>query len=346
MKQKNHLQVFLTVLFLLLSAVLFSAKGPCTPLLKKMAAWFPFDETGGDIAYNLFGPEHGYLMNGPEFVDSGMVNNALRFDGSNDYVEVVHHSRIDFGTGDFTVEAWIKTTGAYGNIVSKRHQHNSPGYLFMVFRGTLLLQLTDDVNGWFNYIDPRYNTGETYPRVDDGLWHHVAVTVNRDNPLGGKMYMDGVVVYVFNPTNRQGSLDTGANLWIGQQGGGGQYFNGIIDELSLYPKAFNYKKINRIYLAGADGKCKPGPLSVSLNVYDKGNRYRADAVPNGGTGKYSYTWDCSLNLKLAHLMTNLKRSTAKFKKIDPQQSQAWIKVIVTDAFTQKSVEETVEFSLQ
>lgn len=344
MKQKTSLQVYLTLLFLLFSVVLFSAKGPCTPYHKKMAAWFPFDETGGDIAYNMFSPYDGLLMNGPEFV-GGMVNNALRFDGVNDYVEVAHHSNVDFGTGDFTVEAWIKTTDAYGNIVSKRHQHNSPGYLFMVYRGTLLLQMTDDVNGWANYLDPRYRTGEPYPRVDDGLWHHVAVTMDRDNPVGGKMYMDGVAVYTFNPTNRQGSLATGANLWIGREGGGGQYFGGIIDELSLYPKAFNYKKINRIYLAGADGKCRPGPLSVSLNLCDKRKRVRAVAVPAGGTWKYSVTWDCSLNLKRTHLTTNLKRSMAKFEKIESQQTQAWIKVIVTDKYTQKSVEETVEFSL-
>ena len=345
MTQRNHLTLFLTLFFLLFSAALFSAGRSCTPRQNKMAAWFPFDETGGNITENLFGPYPGYLMNGPGFVADGMVGNALYFDGINDYVEVAHHSRIDFGIGDFTVEAWIKTTDAYGNIVSKRHQHNSPGYLFMVYRGTLLLQMTDDENGWFNYIDPRYNTGEAYPRVDDGLWHHVAVTVIRDNTAGGKMYMDGVAVYVFNPTNRQGSLDTGANLLIGREGGGSQYFNGIIDELSLYPKALNRKKINRIYLAGADGKCKPGPLSVSLNAYDKGNRVRVDAVPGGGTGKYLYTWDCSLNLKLAHVMINTRRSNAKFNKIDTSQPQAWVKVIVTDVYTEKSIEKTVEFSL-
>ena len=260
-------------------------------------------------------------------------------------MEVAHHSCVDFGMGDFTFEAWIKTSDSYGNIVSKRHYHNSPGYLFMVYAGTLLLQMTDDIHGWFNYIDPRYRIpGAVYPRVDDNQWHHVAVTVDRDHSQGGKMYIDGVVVYTFNPTNRQGSLDTDANLWIGKEGGGGQYLYGLIDELSLYNKALRKNKINKIYQAGTAGKCKHRPLSVSLKVNGR-RKIVAVAKVSGGTGQYTFTWHCSLNLKRLHVFTNRKRSKAIFKRMrKSQQTEAWVEVTVFDKLSQRSVKMRETFS--
>jgi hypothetical protein len=362
-KFKNHYLVFLTVLFLLFSVTLFSGHGSddgngnqslsetsadgvmtsCTRIPRSIMAWFPFDETSGNIAYNMNGPVDGYLKNGPQH-EPGKVDYALKLDGYNDYVEVAHHSRVDFGMGDFTFEAWVKTSDSYGNIVSKRYYHNSPGYLFMVYAGTLLLQMTDDINGWFNYIDPRYRIpGAVYPRVDDNQWHHVAVTVDRDNSQGGKMFIDGVVVYTFNPTNRQGSLDTDANLWIGQEGGGGQYFYGLIDELSLYNKALGKNKIIKIYQAGAEGKCKTKPLSLSLKVNAR-RKIMAAAKASGGTGQYTFTWHCSLNLKLLQVFTHKQRSRAIFKRMsNSQQAEAWVEVTVLDELTQQSLKKKETF---
>jgi hypothetical protein len=128
-KFKNHCQVFLTVLFLLFSVTVFSdhrnddgngyqslsettADGvmtSCTRFHRSMQAWFPFDETDGNIAYNMYGPVDGDLKNGPQH-EPGKVDYALKLDGYNDYVEVAHHSRVDLGTGDFTIEAWVEVT--------------------------------------------------------------------------------------------------------------------------------------------------------------------------------------------------------------------------------------------
>jgi hypothetical protein len=312
----------------------------CIPIDDSLVAWFPLDETSGDIAYNISGPNDGFLRNGPQHVSAGKVDYALQLDGDDDYIEVPHHPRVDMGTGDFSIEAWIKTADLYGNIVSKRHQHNSPGYLFMVYSGRLLLQMTDDIHGWFNYYSSSSKT------VNDNQWHHVAVTVDRDNTQGGKMYVDGVVVYTFNPTNRQGSLDTGADMWIGQEGGGGQYYNGIIDELSLYKEALEGDQIIDIYNAGAYGKCKPDPsadpLSLSMKVKRARKTINAVARAYGGTGNYSFDWDCSLNLKLVDVRTGKKFSRAKFERLQNnswQSSPSWVEVIVTDTLTGKTITE-------
>jgi len=72
--------------------------------------------------------------------------------------------------------------------------------------------------------------------VADGSWRHLAVSVDRDDPAGGRIYVDGVLVWAFDPTDRQGSLDTGAELRIGRGHHPTEetWFEGAIDEVQLY----------------------------------------------------------------------------------------------------------------
>ena len=70
------------------------------------------------------------------------------------------------------------------------------------------------------------------------------------------MYVDGRLVYTFNPTNRQGSLNTSDALRIGQRDGSGSYFKGNLDEVTIYKRALSATQIRNEYQAGADGKCK------------------------------------------------------------------------------------------
>lgn len=44
----------------------------------------------------------------------------------------------------------------------------------------------------------------------------VAVTVDRDNPNGGVLYVDGAAVFTFDPTIRNLSLDNAGALHIGR----------------------------------------------------------------------------------------------------------------------------------
>ena len=42
--------------------------------------------------------------------------------------------------------------------------------------------------------------------VSDGEWHFVAVTVDRDSPAGIRLYVDGAIEAVCDPTPVPGSL--------------------------------------------------------------------------------------------------------------------------------------------
>lgn len=218
-----------------------------------LRGWWTLDEAFGPYAYELADGRTGLHVNGPTPV-AGQVGGGLDFDGSDDYVNVNDCSNLDIGTADFTIDAWIRTTDTSGMIVAKRSYNSGiyTGYLFMVNNGRLLLQIADATSSWYNY------TSSTMPTVNDGSWHLVAVSVDRDNPTGGRFYVDGSLVYTFNPTNRQGLLNNNSDLRIGRSIGGGSdhYFDGTIDEVEIFKRALSATEMQNLYNAGPAGKCK------------------------------------------------------------------------------------------
>ena len=85
------------------------------------------------------------------------------------------------------------------------------------------------------------------------------MTVDRDSPTGGRLYVDGVVVLTFNPTLEPGDLSNNAALLIG----GHSFppypgeFTGRIDEVEIFNRALSATEIQAIFDAGSAGKCKP-----------------------------------------------------------------------------------------
>ena len=53
----------------------------------------------------------GTLVNGTTFVQ--LNAGCLRCDGSNDYIEVLDNSSLDFGSSSFTVEYWFRKLNYY-----------------------------------------------------------------------------------------------------------------------------------------------------------------------------------------------------------------------------------------
>ena len=107
-----------------------------------------------------------------------------------------------------------------------------------------------------------FTTGD----LRDGNFHHVAVTVDRDNPDGGKLYVDGVPYY-FDPTENVGDLSNEEPLRIGVHPDISYgYFKGIIDEPAIYSRALSQSEILAIYNAGAAGKNNPNCTPPATNI--------------------------------------------------------------------------------
>lgn len=256
----------------------------CVQPPSDMVAWFPFDENTGNVAGNKMSIANQGTMNGATW-GSGKVSNALSFPGSNSAVQANDYPAINFGTGDFSIDAWIRlpnTAAGQGikTIVDKRNGtliQNTTGYLFFINNGKLALQLMP-LGSNFQY----YST-TTLPV---GSWVHVAVTVDRDDSLGIKFYLNGTLAGTANPTNRQGNLSNPSPLRIGKQANS-SFFNGGIDEVQLFNRVLTITEIAAIFNAGADGNCKPSSpptppqpmVQVSNNIVQ--NVPSSSIIPTG-----------------------------------------------------------------
>ena len=161
----------------------------------------------------------------------GKVGKALSFNGKR-YITVPDSDWLDLGKDDFAITFWMKTksTKDYNSIIDKRKGHYAPGYHVTLYNGRPLLCLCESPGGqnrWTNYV------ADT--TVNDGKGHYVAFYVERNNPSGGKIYVDGQCVKTFNPTGRNGSLNNDQDLLIGRHCvWKDKHFEGILDELWIF----------------------------------------------------------------------------------------------------------------
>lgn len=78
----------------------------------------------------------------------------------------------------------------------------------------------------------------------------------RVGPVSTTGQVAAAYVYTFNPTNRSGNTSNAARLEIGRTTGGGNYFDGAIDEVELFNRALSASEITSLWNAGDAGKCK------------------------------------------------------------------------------------------
>ncbi len=226
----------------------------CTPPPDNIVAWWPLDESTGAVAQEIVAANDGQDVNGPLKL-AGAVGNARQFNGSNSYVRVNDDPKIDLGTGNLTLDAWIQTSASnasYQGIVEKRSLSPDLGYALYLKQGKLAL-LLGDASTSTEYVAS--NTAN----LADGKWHHVAATEDRGNSAAGTtLYADGVPVMVL-PGYTGGNVDNAEKLLIGAMEPSASpswFFSGMIDEVEVFTRALSASEVSSIWGSGAAGKCK------------------------------------------------------------------------------------------
>jgi hypothetical protein len=203
----------------------------------------------------------------------GDTDTAARFDGVEDRVTMADPASgiFDFGTGDFTVEAWIKTS-VHGDRTVLGKKSSGP-YWFVV--------VTDDSGQTGRMRATIYDGAVTRKgygtvRVDDGAWHHVAVVFQRASGIA--FYVDGAAAG-FAAGAATGSIANSAPLQVGKTSGGG-YFSGDVDEAAVYNVALSAARIQAHYDTGYADTISP---AVTLTSPANGEE-TLDTTPTfGGT---------------------------------------------------------------
>ncbi|MEM9290282.1 MAG: LamG-like jellyroll fold domain-containing protein [Acidobacteriota bacterium] len=234
----------------------------CSPTPSKMVAWWPLDDTTDTDVFERRGGAVGERHGGATTVP-GKVRGALQLDGVDDFVEIPHHSSLNLGAGDFSIDLWLAAPPQSGVrvLVDKRSgqlRGRVHGFSLFLYNGRLGLQLADGPHT--NYV--------TQLNVADGQWHHVTVTVDRDNPEGIRWYLDGQLVgKAFDPTPRSGSLNTPTPLWFGKDRFLAGRLAGRMDEVEIFRKVLTAQEIASIHRSGSIGKCLCAPAVPGLRTW-------------------------------------------------------------------------------
>ncbi|MBI5360468.1 MAG: DUF2341 domain-containing protein, partial [Planctomycetes bacterium] len=205
-----------------------------------LAGSWHFSEGSGQVLNDMagngnngqLGSTSGADANDPSWTASGRFGSALSFNGASNYASIPYNPVFNFGTSNFGIDFWIKTTqgGMYPTIFSR----------------------TDDEwgiflrNGNIHFFTPtKGNIAFTSQTVNDGNWHFVSIV-----RLGATltMYVDAVSGY--SNTTWNDDITSVTALRLGYDGAN-QYFNGTLDEVRVHNRALSVSEIITRYNAGA-----------------------------------------------------------------------------------------------
>jgi hypothetical protein len=232
----------------------------CFPPPPEMNAWWTMDEPSGITVSESIAGMNGTRLGNPTTI-TGMVGNALDFDGFNDWVEVPGNPMLDVGfgagmDGDFSLDAWIRIDSPgvmeWGPIAT--NSGTCSGYAFYVRNDRLELACSDGP------LQARHVSTNAIPH---GQWVHVGVVAQR--PGYPRFYIDGVeelaptsgMITLGNLGNTQSPFLIGRlEQFCAAENVATRFFDGAIEEVEFFNRALNASEIQGIHDAMACGKCK------------------------------------------------------------------------------------------
>ena len=255
----------------------------CAPAPSGLVGWWRAE---GD-AHDVIGGNHGTLGSGANFTD-GEVGQAFSFNGtSSSYVSIPDSPLLDSFTNSITIELWLKANQTNAN--SNWQTIVSKGNAAWEIQATVYARTVSFFMGGPN---PSNVTGSR--NVQDGQWHHVAAVYDGTNI---NLYVDGTLDASTPSTGGivQNSYPMGIGYSAQGLGGSpGYFYNGKVDEVSLYHRALSAGEIAAIYNAGSAGKCytpvAPAITAQPTNLTVLVGRTATYSVAATGTSPLSFQW--------------------------------------------------------
>jgi RHS repeat-associated protein len=228
----------------------------CATVASGTNSWWP----GDDNAYDVQAGHNGVPTNGLGFA-AGHVGQAFAFDGTNDYLDLSAQVLGINVAGKGTLEMWLTPTSDICQVLFHFGVSESDSQYLSIGKCGLV---PDQLVGWVRqgsiFSTVAYATTQRDELMFSGP-HHLAVTFDGTNTL---VYIDGTpraatpvsgsdhgdIGGFFNPTFAQfGAYRKATGLQ--------NFYGGVLDEPTLYSRALSASEIQAIYLAGANGKCRP-----------------------------------------------------------------------------------------
>ncbi|HLC78934.1 MAG TPA: LamG domain-containing protein [archaeon] len=275
---------------------------PRPDIVSNLVGYWRFDEGTGTIVADSSGNDNnGTLINSPVWAN-GYTNSDLNFSKITDtHVDLGNPSDLNI-TGPLSISAWGYTNSAPNNALSqeiftREGGVTDRGYRFHFEQGT-----PSDLRFSLG-ITPTTNTilsSSTQP--DANKWYHFVATYDPSTAM--KIYINGVQTGVDSTDIPSSISASSAGPDIGVRDGGGENWDGGLDEIRVYNRVLNTADINTLYycqpptvvardwLIDGNTNCEFGlttpSIDANLNGYwpfDEGNgTTTVDRSGNGNTG--------------------------------------------------------------
>ena len=163
---------------------------------------------------------------------------SLNLDGSG-YAEVADADNLDFGTGDFSIEAWVKfkfedTGSSYNSIYSHGGQVNATDSFGV-------MTTTDKVR--FIVANTNLDSSSTFT---EGEWIHIVGTRVQGTD-GVKLYINGDEEDV---STKNDSVSNALSKTIGKDTHANRYYKNLIDDVRIYNRALSSDEVEQNHKAG------------------------------------------------------------------------------------------------
>ena len=212
---------------------------------KDLVSLWTFDKADmeGNNVKDFWGHNDGEIKGAPKVVE-GMIDEALRFDGVKDWVEIPSDPSLDFKENSVTLTVWIKPHGGEDNWILYDGEGGRAAYALV--HDDRAASDTFGVSFW-NTAGVRVNffgNGKYKHPLDE--WYYVVGLLDGNKV---KLYVNGEFE---KETNFDGKIrqNTQDPIHIARYGHADNYFvDGTIDEICIYGRALTDAEIEANYIA-------------------------------------------------------------------------------------------------
>jgi FlaG/FlaF family flagellin (archaellin) len=136
-----------------------------------------------DSRSNNHGTTYGNINENDQV--NGIIDGSIDFDAVGDYIEIEDDTSLEFGSDDYTIEAWFRTTHEQERYIISKYANWGGG-------DDWALYLSEDNDGYVYYAAHDKDVDMVAENdYCDNNWHYIVVTKVGSGDTDTKLYVDG-----------------------------------------------------------------------------------------------------------------------------------------------------------